>query len=1013
MAKNLKVNVKNAQLAEALNLVKPKLKAPRKAVKEPEAVTAPDPIESLEVEGVEQTSRRSPLEGTIISSTAHEEAVVTKPQESRIEERSPSDQEPERVSTTIPSAPSIEATPVAPRPPARKAPESRGSDGPARGAPNINGRGGDPRGAAGPRAPVEPKKLYPGFGTPMAAPTGPVFKASASTFQYAAARRPPEAPPEPQRDSRDSLDGADGLPARRSERPYDRDAAPRGPRPAGGPSGASRPMGPRPPYDRGAAPGARPPYGDRQGTGRPPYTPGAPGATARPGYDRGPRPAGDNRPMTSRQFGRAVAPGARPSGVGRPMGPPGSRGPGGPPRGPGTGPRGPGMGGAGRGAPMILPPGKETPSRFGERKDAPRRPDANRERDARRVKGQGDGRFDARDRQGLRDTDDEGWRKRRGVKGRQEMADLRPETDVTVRLPISVKDLAAAMKLKVGQVISKLFMQGLTFTVNDLLDDETLIQLVGSEFHCTVHVDRSEEDRVAVTKQSIRTEIQTCTPEQLIMRAPVVTFMGHVDHGKTSLIDAIRSSNRAAQEAGAITQHIGAFQVTTGFGAITILDTPGHEAFDAMRARGADVTDVVVLVVAGDEGMRQQTLEALNQARAAKVQILVAINKADRPGYNVEQVYRQLADQDLLPEAWGGQTICVQTSAVTKQGIDQLLEMVALQTEVMELHACPGMRARGTVLEAEMHKGLGATATVLVQNGTLRLGDSLVFSNCWARVKTMKNHLGQNMKEAGPSVPVMVTGLSDLPEAGSEFIVVKNEREAREISTARLEGLRHAAQQTKRPSMDSLLEATEKKTLRLIIKADVKGSLEALLNALGRIKSEKVSIEIVSQGVGEISESDVILAATSKAFIFGFHTVIEAHAAEFVRERGVSVKLHDIIYHLVDDVRDQMRNLLDKLQREAELGIAEVRQTFKSSALGIIAGCQVVQGLVRRNSLVRQIRNGEVIWKGSISGLKKVKEDVREVLKGFDCGILLSGTSDIQEGDLLQAYEIEFISQDL
>jgi translation initiation factor IF-2 len=585
---------------------------------------------------------------------------------------------------------------------------------------------------------------------------------------------------------------------------------------------------------------------------------------------------------------------------------------------------------------------------------------------------------------------------------------------VTVHPPLSVKDLAAVMKLKVGQVIASLFMQGMTFTANDVLDDDTLIQLIGNEFGCTVHIDRSEAERIAVTSESIQEEIARAAEGTLVLRAPVVTFMGHVDHGKTSLIDAIRSSNRVAQESGAITQHIGAFRVDTAFGPITILDTPGHEAFSTMRERGAGVTDVVVLVIAGDEGIRQQTLEALAQARAAKVQIIVALNKCDRPNFDVENVYRQMAEQELLPEAWGGTTICVQTSAVTKQGINQLLEMIALQTEVMELRANPAMRARGTVLESEMHKGLGATATILVQNGTLRLGDSLVFDDCWARVKTMRNDLGQNLKEAGPSTPVEITGLSALPEAGSAFVVVANEREAREISEARVEGARVQAHQQKRPSMESLLEVEKhNKILRLVVKADVKGSLEAALNALSKIKSEKVSVEIVASGVGEITESDVILAATSKAIIMGFHTVIEAHAADLVRERGVEVQIHDVIYHLVDATKDLMRNLLDKIQRENELGVAEVRQLFKSSALGVIAGCQVIQGLVRRNSQIRVIRDGEMIWKGSIGSLKRLKEDVKEVAKGFDCGILLSGFSDFKEGDLLQAYEYEYIAQDL
>ena len=399
--------------------------------------------------------------------------------------------------------------------------------------------------------------------------------------------------------------------------------------------------------------------------------------------------------------------------------------------------------------------------------------------------------FDARDRQGLRTSEDEQhWRKRRGKQSRQVQEDLtiRPTT-LKVRIPISIKDLASEMKLKSSQLISKLFLQGMVVTLNDVLEDETAIQLLGQEFGCEITIDTAEEKRIQITDKTIKEELQQTDPNLLQLRPPVVAFMGHVDHGKTSLIDAIRTSNRAAGEAGAITQHIGAFRCKTPVGDIAILDTPGHEAFSAMRARGADVTDIVVLVVAGDEGLRQQTIEAIQHARAAKVIIVVAINKCDKPNFNAENVYRQLAENDLLPESWGGQTITVNCSAVTRQGIPQLLEMLALQAEVLELRANPHSSARGTVLESEMHKGMGAVATVLVQNGTLRRGDSVVFGQLWGRVKTMHDEYRHELQEAGPSTPVEITGLSGLPEAGQEFIVVKSEKEAREIAEVRSEGL--------------------------------------------------------------------------------------------------------------------------------------------------------------------------------------------------------------------------------
>lgn len=630
--------------------------------------------------------------------------------------------------------------------------------------------------------------------------------------------------------------------------------------------------------------------------------------------------------------------------------------------------------------------------------------------------------FDARDRQGLRSSEEEQWRRRRVRSSKpmisQEDLTIRP-TSLKIRLPISIKDLAVEMKLKASQLIGKLFLQGVVATLNDALEDETTIQLLGQEFGCDIAIDTAEEKRIQITDKSIKEELSQTPPEELCLRPPVVAFMGHVDHGKTSLIDSIRSSNRAAGEAGAITQHIGAFRCSTKVGDIAILDTPGHEAFSAMRARGADVTDIVVLVVAGDEGLRQQTLEAIQHAKAAGVIIVVAINKMDKPNFNAENVYRQLAEQDLLPEAWGGQTITVNCSAVTGQGIEALLEMLALQAEILELKANPHARARGTVLESEMHKGMGAVATVLIQNGTLHKGDALVFGQYCGRVKTMYDEYGRELQEATPSTPVEITGLSGLPDAGQEFIVVKSEKEAKEISAARTEGARQSsllAQQKRRTQIDNLLQKTsssEKKILNIVLRADVQGSLEALKTALMKIESTKVELNIIFTGVGEISESDVQLAAASKAVIIGFHTQVENHAEPFIKQLGVLVRLHDIIYHAIDDVTDIMAGLLDKIAQETERGKAIVKATFKSSHAGVIAGCQVIEGVIQRNHLVRVKRGQEVVWKGSISSLKRVKEDVREVTKGLECGILLNNFSQIQEGDVIESYDVTYLKQEL
>lgn len=627
-------------------------------------------------------------------------------------------------------------------------------------------------------------------------------------------------------------------------------------------------------------------------------------------------------------------------------------------------------------------------------------------------------RFDSRDRQGLRDVENEAWRKRRAHKPRKFVQEevIRPK-NLTIRLPITIKDLAQDMKLKASQLIAKLFMQGMTLTLNDYLDDETVVQLLGHDFDCQIKIDTSEQERIRITGQTIRKEIEGSSPDELVLRSPVVAFMGHVDHGKTSLIDYIRKSNRAAGEAGAITQHIGAFKVKTNAGDVAILDTPGHEAFFEMRSRGANVTDIIILVVAGDEGIRAQTEEAIRQAQEAKVPILVALNKSDKPNFDAQKVYRELADRELLPEAWGGTTITVNCSAVSGQGIMELLEMIALQAEILELRANPNSRARGTVLESEMHKGLGAVATVLVQNGTLRKGDAIVFGHYSGRIKTMQDEFGRNIEEAGPSTPVKITGLSELALAGHEFIVVKNEKEARELAAARAEGAqRETALKPKLGSLEKMMakkESGEKKILPLILRADVQGSLEALKTSLSKIQSTKVRLEIVSADVGEISESDIELAAASKATIVGFHTSIESHADDLIKQKKVPVYTQDVIYHLIDEVRNRMRQLLDKIEQETDTGSAIVKAVFKSSQLGIIAGCQVTEGTIKRQHLVRQIRNKDVIWKGKIASLKRIKEDIKEVQKGFECGILLEGQGDIKEGDILQAYEITYLEQDL
>ncbi len=629
--------------------------------------------------------------------------------------------------------------------------------------------------------------------------------------------------------------------------------------------------------------------------------------------------------------------------------------------------------------------------------------------------------FDARDRSGLRTGEDEAWRRKRPNKFKersyQEQPVQRPK-ELSVKLPVNVKDLAAQMKLKASEVIQKLFLQGLAVTINDDLDDPTTVELIGHEFGCEIKIDTTQEDRMQVTGKSIFEEISQTDSGKLESRPPVVTVMGHVDHGKTSIIDSFRKSNIVAGESGAITQHIGAFQCKTKHGSFTVLDTPGHEAFSAIRQRGANVTDIVLLVIAGDEGIKPQTDEGIQKAKEAKVPIIVAINKKDKPGFNQDNIYRELADRDLLPEAWGGSVITVNCSAKTGDGIDSLAEMIAIQSDVLELKANPQTRARGTVLESELHRGLGPTATLLVQNGTLKIGDAILFEHEYGRVKTMQDEHGNRLESAPPSTPVRVTGLSGVPFAGNDFIAMSNEKEARKIAEERKSSSKNRLlRQSKGKSLEHLFQQKaiqqDQKVLNLILKADVGGSLEAIKTTLLAIPTQKVRLNFITTEVGQISESDIERAETANALILGFHTNVERHAENLIKKKKVTILLHDVIYHLVDEVKLKMLSLLDKIRQENEVGQALVLATFKSSQLGIIAGCKVEDGLIKRSNHAKLFRNGNMIWEGSISSLKRVQEDVKEVKKGLECGILLNGFKDVQAGDIIKAFEITYIEQGL
>jgi translation initiation factor IF-2 len=519
-----------------------------------------------------------------------------------------------------------------------------------------------------------------------------------------------------------------------------------------------------------------------------------------------------------------------------------------------------------------------------------------------------------------------------------------------------------------------------------------------------------EVQDVGFQEAAVLGEVAAADDGALVPRPPIVTVMGHVDHGKTSLLDAIRKTNVVSGEAGGITQHIGAYQVTLGERKITFIDTPGHEAFTLMRARGAEVTDIVILVVAATEGIMPQTVEAINHAKAAEVPLIVAINKIDLPDANAQLCRQRLMEHGLVPEDFGGETICVNVSALKGTGLDQLLEMVLLQADVLELRADPARRARGIVLEAQLDKGRGPLATVLVQDGTLRPGDAVVAGTAYGRVRAMENERGQRVEEAGPSTPVRLIGLSSVPEAGQALHAVESERAAREVAEHRAaEERTRPAQAKPKLTLDELFAQADgdgPKELRVVLKADVHGSAEAVRDALLKLATDTVKVNVILTGVGAISESDVMLAKASDAIVVGFHVRPDTAARRAAEGQGVDVRSYQIIYELTDEVRLAMAGLLPPKIEEKVLGRVEVRKTFNVPRVGTIAGCYVGEGLVRRNARARLLRDGVQVWEGGFASLKRFKDDVREVQAGFECGVGLDGYNDVKVGDVIEPFEI-------
>ncbi|OIJ17877.1 translation initiation factor IF-2 [Anaerobacillus alkalidiazotrophicus] len=579
---------------------------------------------------------------------------------------------------------------------------------------------------------------------------------------------------------------------------------------------------------------------------------------------------------------------------------------------------------------------------------------------------------------------------------------------ITYSGSVTVGELAKKLHKEPSELIKKLMFLGVMATINQEIDKDS-IELIASDYGVEV-----EEEIILEVTDFERYE-EDDDPKDIKERPPVVTIMGHVDHGKTTLLDSIRHTKVTAGEAGGITQHIGAYQVEVNDKKITFLDTPGHAAFTTMRARGAQVTDITILVVAADDGVMPQTVEAINHAKAAKVPIIVAVNKMDKEAANPDRVMQELTEHGLVAEAWGGDTIFVPVSALKGEGIDELLEMILLVAEVEEYKANPKAYARGTVVEAELDKGRGAVATLLVQSGTLHVGDPIVVGNTFGRVRAMVNDIGRRVKTAGPSAPVEITGLSDVPQAGDQFLVFKDEKTARSVGEARAVKQREAERsENSRVSLDDLFNQIQQgdiKEINVIIKGDVQGSVEAMKGSLEKIDVEGVKVNIIHTGVGAITESDIILASASNAIVIGFNVRPDVNAKRTADSEKVDIRLHRVIYNAIDEIEAAMKGMLDPEFEEKVIGQVEVRTTFKVSKVGTIAGCYVTEGKVTRDSTVRLIRDGIVIYEGKIDALKRFKDDVKEVATNYECGITLERFNDIKEGDIIEAYVMEEIKR--
>ncbi len=978
------------------------VKAPKVETKE-EKPAAPKAEETKPaVKKEEKKPEPVKAEETPVKKTEEVKPVVKEPVKAEEKKPAPAVETKPAVKEEAPAA----KQPEAPKPAAQPVKQPAAQAQPAAAKPAAPAQAAAPAARPAQPAPQAQPAARPAAQQPAARPAQPrPVQQPAQPGARPAGQQPAARPVQGGQPARPVQQGQAARPAN-PQGPYGRPANPQGPygRPANPQGPYGRPANPQGPYGRPANPqGQQGPYGrpaNPQGPyGRPANPQGQQGPYGRPANPQGPygRPA---NPQGQGQFGR---PAGAPQGSGAPR--PAGGGFGNRPAG---GPGGRPMGGGARkpAIDMAPPVEKERVSNYDPnkknyvRQHDPERVAKNRKQLAREN-------FSGYDDEVIR-----GGRRARATKkpsAQQMMAPIKIEKAFMTAETITVKDLTERIGKPAGEILKKLLMLGIMSNINSELDFDTA-SLVCADFgvELEMKLDKTAEDELVE-----ETDFEDAE-EDLLPRPPVVTIMGHVDHGKTSLLDYIRNAHVTAGEAGGITQHIGAYTVSLDGRPITFLDTPGHEAFTAMRQRGAQATDIAILVVAADDGVMPQTVEAINHAKAAEVPIIVAINKMDKPTANPDRVKQDLTAHELVPEEWGGDIICVPVSAHTGDGVDDLLEMILLQADMLQLRANPNRMAKGVIIEAKLDKARGPLATVLLQTGTLHVGDAIVAGMTSGRVRALLNDRGERVQEAGPAMPVEISGFGEVPTAGDDMIAVEDEHLARQVVEERREKQKAAKVAASKVSLDNLfsrMDAAKQTTLNVVIKADVQGSVEAVKQALEKLSNDEVRVRVLHSGAGAITEGDITMAATFDAIIIGFNIRPDNTIREIAEREGVDIRLYRVIYQAIEEIQKAMKGMLDPEFKEVMLGTAEVRNTFRITGAGTVAGCYIKSGKVQRNAEVRLVRDSVVIYEGKLSSLKRFKDDAKEVAEGYECGISFDGYNDIKEGDIIECFIMEEIER--